>query len=1130
MGGDYSRTSFDPLRDFIGVGMQQGHPTTDADWNELAAVFERRMRAGAVDTFGRAVVPRETPTGFEIRLAPGPKLMIGRGRMYVDGHLVENHGRIGKNSQGPVFDRARNEPDGAQTGVLDEPISTQQNDFIDFTAQPYLPVALALPKPPGAGPHVAYLKVWKREVTAVKDPRLLEPALGGIDTATRWQTVWQVRLLENVGAGATCGTKLSLWDELIAPSPARLTTGTMVVEDPEDPCLIPPGGGYRGLENQYYRVEIHTGGPPGAANAPATARFKWSRDNASVAARIESIEPVNKTRVRVRNIGRDSILRFAVGDWVEITDDIREFSGQSGDMHRIVSLSGTDEIELNAAVNPNLVPTAPDSTAARNTRMIRWDQKGKVRLADGSPYVDLDTSADGLIPIPPGGKAVQLEAGITVSFTTEPAGGALRALDHWCFAARTEGAQIEMLAAAPPLGIHYHYARLAVVTLPSAAQAARVRDCRIFWPPAEECGCTVCVSAEGHNSGRYTIQDAIADLPAAGGTVCLGPGDFMLGATPVVLKNRKSVRLRGHGFGSELAYAAAGGAIRVEDSSDIRITDLAVTVVSTGQFVNTRDLVDSSALDIASGIDVTVSRTRLRVTSGPDGNDFGVLLSGWVIDVTVNDNLIEAVMGIGTRVGIDPTTGAPRRATLYDLRITDNRIVSEKVGVALNNSFYFGPVQIEANTIFGGDAGISASGIGLGVPGRSDAAPAGMWICANSISFADGGSGIACGILDLRVLDNDISGRQEPGGIAAGACVRLIASGIPLSPADAQIVGNRLGNVDGHAISIEAPQASMLIKRNVMRDCERGAVRVGPNVSIRSLAFDNNLIERAATRESPDLRAAVALSGVADLRVVGNTIRGVGAANAGSVYCVGFDINGAAKLDLSHNLITDIGFAKQGASSIGVFIRGAVLSCAVTANQIFDSKGSGETAGNWCAIFIQNQQSFSQTIPPSAEIAIAAVGPAAAMPAFFTLGDTVFAVGTNQVWPFAALADTQIRIDENIIGAAHSASNLPLVKVVGGAGNCIFSENQCTLQARGTVSIPSVWIQDSRIVAANNIVRRQSVAGAGTGGSMALFCDSLGVNPPRPMVTVLGNITTSTITVNGPALPAPFAPLNILSN
>jgi hypothetical protein len=49
--------------------------------------------------------------------------------------------------------------------------------------------------------------------------------------------------------------------------------------DDDVPCVADPAGGYRGLENQLYRVEIHA-----AANATGSVRptFKWSRENGSV--------------------------------------------------------------------------------------------------------------------------------------------------------------------------------------------------------------------------------------------------------------------------------------------------------------------------------------------------------------------------------------------------------------------------------------------------------------------------------------------------------------------------------------------------------------------------------------------------------------------------------------------------------------------------------------------------------------------------------------------------------------------------------------------------------------------------------------------------------------------------------
>src|SRR5438045_9125389 len=92
MSGDYSRKTFSPLRDFNGVLMQQGRVQLDADWNELVGIISRRLRAETTDIIGRGTVPKETPDGFKIEISGGV-LTIGRGRVYVDGFLAENHGK-----------------------------------------------------------------------------------------------------------------------------------------------------------------------------------------------------------------------------------------------------------------------------------------------------------------------------------------------------------------------------------------------------------------------------------------------------------------------------------------------------------------------------------------------------------------------------------------------------------------------------------------------------------------------------------------------------------------------------------------------------------------------------------------------------------------------------------------------------------------------------------------------------------------------------------------------------------------------------------------------------------------------------------------------------------------------------
>jgi len=440
MSSDISRQRFDPANDFSSVLMQQGRVQLDADWNEWNEILDRRWRSETIDIIGRGTVPKETPDGFKIEITGGV-LTIGRGRIYVDGLQVENHGD-GNLEFDPILAESR--------GV----------DPLPYEKQPYCKDLGPLPE--AGGPHLVYLDVWEREVTYVEDPNLVENAVG-VDTTSRVQTAWQVRVLPNVGDGANCATpdqELNGWLDIIQPSAGRLTTRAVGVATPADPCLIAPSGGYRGLENRTYRVEIHDGGPIGDAT------FKWSRDNASVASGVSAIE--NDITLTVDHAVWDSVRRFSPGNWVEITDDWREFSLQPGEMRQIDSVNDSSRtITLKSALTAGLFPVDGQNLTdpERHTRIKRWDQD------PGGPVV-IDVLAAGTPFI--------LEDGVQITFTTDPDGGAFRPGDYWIFVARTADASVEELNEAPPRGIHHHYCRLAVVTFPNAAA-----DCRHICGPCQ---------------------------------------------------------------------------------------------------------------------------------------------------------------------------------------------------------------------------------------------------------------------------------------------------------------------------------------------------------------------------------------------------------------------------------------------------------------------------------------------------------------------------------------------------------------------------------------------------------------------------------------------------------------------
>ncbi len=464
-------------------------------------------------------------------------------------------------------------------------------------------------------------------------------ALGGPDTTSRLQTAWQVRVLPDVGAGATCATPdadLQGWLEVIAPSSGRLTTRAIGVASEKDPCLIPPSGGYRGLDNRTYRVEIQEGGAVGKAT------FKWSRDNASLATGVSAIE--NDLTLTVDRTLWDSARRFKKGDWIEITDNVREFSGAAGELRRIANdvEDGTRRITLDAPLPAGDFPVVAQNLTMpeRATRIKRWDQTGIVRQSNGDTYVDLDAAGGtGLIDVPPAGTSLLLEDGVEVTFTTTTNGGAFRPGDYWIFAARTADASVEELEAAPPRGVHHHYCRLALVTLPND-----VLDCRHFWPPpmgeGESCDCTLCVTADEHNQGTFTIYQAVAQIAKTGGTICLGPGIFNLQQTPVQLQSAYAVRIRGQGAATVLLQPRADAAFVINQSQWCVLDYLTIHTIG------------GTAVGPSIRLSNSVGTTIERLIVGPpttDGNGpkTGISLGNGFLTMTkIRDNLIWAQTGV----------------------------------------------------------------------------------------------------------------------------------------------------------------------------------------------------------------------------------------------------------------------------------------------------------------------------------------------------------------------------------------------------------------------------------------------------------------------------------------------------
>ncbi len=430
MKGDFSRLTFDPYRHFSRILLQQGRISIDADWNEQMAILVHSLRTAIAD-FAGPVAP--IGQGFLLTHRVGndgnplqDDFLIGPGHLYVDGILCEN------DSEGGT----------------------------PYSEQPHSPC------PPGldlASPVLAYLDVWERHITHLQDDRIREVALGGPDTATRARVVWQVKL-----APLSDRNYPNDWEELVrgwqptGRGVLKVRTDGGTAPDQTDPLLVSPGG-YQGLENRLYRIEIHRSGPA------AKATYKWSRQNGAVALPIRTLENESAQLTTLGVPGNP--LALPVGTWVEVEDDDLVLDSAGGVLGQVLSVdSGERSLGLevpNGVALPQFQESAPTHPILR-----RWDhthgiENGAEEADDGALTIEED-------------RWIALDDGIEILFET--GSHTYRRGDYWLIPARTETRDVEwpqvddQPMAQRPHGVEHHYAPLAVITS-SPTEGLQFDDC-----------------------------------------------------------------------------------------------------------------------------------------------------------------------------------------------------------------------------------------------------------------------------------------------------------------------------------------------------------------------------------------------------------------------------------------------------------------------------------------------------------------------------------------------------------------------------------------------------------------------------------------------------------------------------
>jgi hypothetical protein len=481
MSADINRKSLDPKEThFSQMLFHQGRVMLPSDLNESGAIFQYYLRQFIMDFVGKHW--RAGAESFKIsddNEINNKTFKISKGHFYIDGILCVNEvecfysPKDGETVQ-PMF----------PTPELDEVTNNFPNSF------------------------AIYLECWERHVNWIQRPQIREVALGGRNTASRLEIAWQVRVLssdlaesyvtditdalekrgpESDGIITTINDMLDKFNnfpqadhckvtqdllEILDDADPKLRVWAKKSADAIDPCSISPDAQYRGLENQLYRVEIHSPGivrVNNGATQPKPPSFKWSRENGSVVFRIIKVESSHSAIndvvtliVDLDILGRDNRYGLCVNDWVELINDKIEFSQKVLPLAKIMKIDPTLGRLTLTYSNKNPIADFSDCTMLR-----RWDQTENCNKVNNEGAIDIEK--EGVED--EGDSWVLLECGIKIQF--QP-GGNYRKGDYWLIPARVATGDVEwpkkqdkngnyIPDARPTDGIKRHRAALGVV-------------------------------------------------------------------------------------------------------------------------------------------------------------------------------------------------------------------------------------------------------------------------------------------------------------------------------------------------------------------------------------------------------------------------------------------------------------------------------------------------------------------------------------------------------------------------------------------------------------------------------------------------------------------------------------------
>ncbi|APR75690.1 Hypothetical protein A7982_01036 [Minicystis rosea] len=464
---------------------------------------------------------------------------------------------------------------------------------------------------------VAYLDLWELPVTAREDAFLAEPALDGMETASRMRLVQQVKIL-GLGADAP----------IVMPAPTgggALTTSFGATDarplrypsEPFDACRdrcldttsIATGTGYRGTENVHVRVQVLA--------TPQGPAALWSRDNGSTLLMLTADAAAGATRL---TMSPEDALGLRAGDFVVVEDRITRLQPEGGAIEGNPNNLHRAELRRLRAVDPATGAIELEATGATVGRTgmpldvggplltsFRVEDQAAVRRWDGADLIEA-------------GYRYNLPDGIDLAFSGAPE--EYRAGDFWSFTARVHDpdgqsvGRVEALVEAPPHGPIHRYAPLLHVRIGESDADTVYTDVRRRFLPLQDVrdrlielerndahAAFTIVVGDGSTSfgdidqdlahgitGDDAIQTAVNRIGEGGGTIYIRAGEYKLRG-PVMISSRSRLRILGDGKATVLEAAGLGGAFFVDQSGAdgaVVIQDLHIAE-STHTFSNSPD-------------------------------------------------------------------------------------------------------------------------------------------------------------------------------------------------------------------------------------------------------------------------------------------------------------------------------------------------------------------------------------------------------------------------------------------------------------------------------------------------------------------------------------------------------------